>query len=518
MAILDARDSPPATTARTAPPWYTAVAASSSPAGRLAQAGAVTDAQVLTEAAKLIVSRLPGLSSMPRPEREWLFRGTVRMLTWAHRQAAPRSAESWLATIIPGATTLGLPGALSAAATSAINQAQEILTAVVSEPSEGLPVLVGNPNLSVLGRYPTKEQLGELERFGAKAVEIAKTITEWGEIDCTPDLTAIINRLRVAEKVAFEPAPPMPPPFKPVASNNRIGVEVHRLVTEQYVKEHAASLVVADRVVYAEGKRVGTLSKILSGRNKLPKAHDNGYTLQQLRFLDHSLRGGQQIFKRSDITDLTEKTVYEVKPRLGASGAVVQLWEYLAGYNVSAQFIPDGQPVRREQRKAHPYAPGQACKSLHVIAEGTWKPEPETFGPLPPRRSAVARVFVEPKLPGLLLYDVYAPSDEDEEGEGDALRAFLDLIRAIIVREILRNPFDPDPPPPPPPGNGKVPDDSPEEEEPQRPPWRPPAIDWDSPSVQVLKWVLIIATLVLLAYLAAAAAAAAVLIFLAAFS
>jgi hypothetical protein len=480
----------------------------------------VTDAQVLAGAAKLIVSRLPGLTSLPRSERDWLIRGTVGMLTWAHRQAAPRSAQSWLTSIVPGTATLGLPGALSAAATNAISQAQEILTAVVSEPPEDLPVLLGSPNLAILGDYPTREQLEELERFGQKAVDTAKTITQWGDIDCTPDLTAIITRLRIAEKVAFEPALPMSPPFKPVSSNNRIGVEVHRLVTEQYVKDHTASLVVADRVVYAEGKRVGTLSKILSGRNKLPKAYDNGYTLQQLRFLDHSLRGGQQIFKRSDITDLTNKTVYEVKPRLGAPGAVVQLWEYLAGYNVSAQFIPDGQSVRREQRKAHPYVPGQACENPHVIAEGTWKPTPDTFAPLLTRRGAVARVFTEPELPGLLLYDLYAPGEEDEESEGDALRAFLDLIRVIILREILRNPFDLDPPPPPPPGNGRLPEDTPEEEEePQRPPWRPPAIDWESPSARVLMVLLIIAALLLLAYFAvpAAVVAVVVLIFLAAF-
>jgi hypothetical protein len=301
--------------------------------GLAAQAGAVTDAQALAEAANIIVSRLPGLASLPRSEREWLMRGTVGMLTWAHRQAAPRSAESWLASIIPGAATLGLPTALSAAATSAIAQAQDILTTVVSEPAEDLPVLLGSPSLSILGDYPTREQLEELERFGEKVVEIAKKITKWADIDCTPDLSVIITRLRIAEKVALAPAPPMPP-LKSIPSNSRIGVDVHRLVTEQYVKNHTASLVVADRVVYAEGKRVGTLSAILSGRSKLPKAYDNGFTLQQLRFLDHSLRGGQKIFKRADITDLTEKTVYEVKPRLGASGAVVQLWEYLAGYNL----------------------------------------------------------------------------------------------------------------------------------------------------------------------------------------
>jgi hypothetical protein len=522
MIVSDTRDLPLTTTAGTAPPWYTAAAASSDPAGRLAQAGARTDAQVLAEAAKIIVSRLPGLSSLPRPEREWLMRSTVGMLTWAHRQAAPRSAESWLASIIPGVATQGLPTALSAAATSAINRAQDILTTVVSEPAEDLPVLLGSPNLSILGDYPTPEQLEELERFGEKVVETAKGITKWADIDCTPDLSVIIMRLRIAEKVALASAPPMSPPFRSITSNSRIGVEVHRLVTEQYVKDHTDSLIVADRVVYAEGKRVGTLSAILSGRNKLPKAYDNGYTMQQLRFLDHSLRGGQKIFKRADITDLTEKTVYEVKPRLGASGAVVQLWEYLAGYNMSAQFIPDDQSVRREQRKAYPYAPGQECKNPHVIAEGTWKPAPETFV-LSSRPGAIAVVFTEPELPGLLLYDVYAPQTEDEES--DALRAFLDLIRVIIGREILRRNFPgPEPPQPPPPGNGKLPEEVPEEEEeePERPPWRPPEIDWDSPSAQVLKWVLIIAMLVLLGYLlwplivaavAAAGAAVAAIIF-----
>jgi hypothetical protein len=116
VAILDTCDRPLATTAGTAPPWYTTVAASSDPVARLAQAGAVTDAQVLAEAAELIVSRLPGLASLLRSERECPMRGTVGMLTWAHRQAAPRSAESWLASIIPGAVTLGLSRALSAAA------------------------------------------------------------------------------------------------------------------------------------------------------------------------------------------------------------------------------------------------------------------------------------------------------------------------------------------------------------------------------------------------------------------
>ena len=524
MVVSDTRELPPTTRAGTTPPWYTAVAATSDPAGRLAQARATTDAQVLADAAKIIVSRLPGLASLPRSEQEWLVRGTVGMLTWAHRQAAPRSAQSWIASIIPGAATLGLPTALGAAATSAIAQAQDLLTTVVSEPAEDLPVLLGSPTLSVLGDYPTLEQLEELERFGEKAVETAKKITKWANIDCTPDLSVITMRLRIAEKVALAPAPSMPL-VKSIPSNTRIGVEVHRLVTEQYVKNHTSSLIVADRAVYAEGKRVGTLSAILSGRHKLPKAYDNGYTMQQLRFLDHSLRGGQKIFKRADITDLTEKTVYEVKPRLGASGAVVQLWEYLAGYNMSAQFIPDGQSVRREQRKAYPYAPGEACKNPHVIVEGSWKPAPDTFE-LRGRPGAIAVVFTEPELPGLLLYDVYVPSEENEEGEGDALRAFLDLIRAIIAREILRNPFDLDPPPPPPPpGNGKVPED-PEEEEPQRPPWRPPAIDWDSPTVQVLKWVLIIvvAMLVLkfviipLAAAAVAAVGAAILVLLAAFA
>jgi hypothetical protein len=65
MAISDTRDPPLATTAGTAPPWYTAVAASSDPAGRPAQAGAMTGAQALAEAAELIVSRLPGLASLP---------------------------------------------------------------------------------------------------------------------------------------------------------------------------------------------------------------------------------------------------------------------------------------------------------------------------------------------------------------------------------------------------------------------------------------------------------------------
>jgi hypothetical protein len=115
VAILDTRDRPLATTAGTDPPWYPTVAASSDPADRLAQAGAVTHAQILAEAVELIVSRLPGLASLPRSERDWLMRGTVGMLTWAHRQAAPRSAESWLTSIIPGAATLGLPRALSAA-------------------------------------------------------------------------------------------------------------------------------------------------------------------------------------------------------------------------------------------------------------------------------------------------------------------------------------------------------------------------------------------------------------------
>lgn len=46
MAISDTRDPPQATTAGTAPPWYTAVAASSDPAGRLAQAGTVSLASV----------------------------------------------------------------------------------------------------------------------------------------------------------------------------------------------------------------------------------------------------------------------------------------------------------------------------------------------------------------------------------------------------------------------------------------------------------------------------------------
>jgi hypothetical protein len=43
-------------------------------------------------------------------------------------------------------------------------------------------------------------------------------------------------------------------------------------------------------------------------------------------------------------------------------------------------------------------------------------------------------VFTVEELPGLLLYDVYAPDKNDEDDTSDALRTFLNLIRWLIVR------------------------------------------------------------------------------------
>ncbi len=133
-----------------------------------------------------------------------------------------------------------------------------------------------------------------------------------------------------------------------------------------------------------------------------------------------------------------------------------------------------------------------------MITEGAWKPAIDFLGPLPSHPGAMARVFSEPELPGLLLYDVYAPDAEDDKD--DALRAFLEILRAIILGGgLIRR--GPRLPPPPPPGNGKWPEDTPEEEEPQRPPQRPPAIDWDSPPVQALKWILILAVAIVVGIL-----------------
>jgi hypothetical protein len=62
MAIPDVSGSLAAPTASTSAPWYTTVAASSDPAGRLAQAETTTDSRVLAEAAKVIVANLPGVT------------------------------------------------------------------------------------------------------------------------------------------------------------------------------------------------------------------------------------------------------------------------------------------------------------------------------------------------------------------------------------------------------------------------------------------------------------------------
>jgi hypothetical protein len=483
------------------------VRASSRPGG---PSGPPSD-PVLARAARLIAEAMPGATRLTREESQRLENAVERMLAWFHAQAPPMTPDAWLRSAIPGAASSGWPAALATATASAVVSVLDLIEAATGPDTEPDP----EPDVRVLaGWFPTPEQLAYLRRrYGDRVANTAAQVQSWGDIDDTPSDVLIGARILVAELSVVGRATPLRG-FQIQPSASTIGDRVHALIRNEYVRAHPNSLVVSDRIVFAEGLPVGTLEPVIRRPNLLPPGFRDAYTQKQLRYLGDSLRGGARSFKRTDITDLTEKTVYEVKPRDSAPQGVIQLWGYLAGYNVVAQFEDEGVTEPRLGRPPYPYFQGQH-QNPHTITEGDWAPVPPSFPALavPP---TVAIVSTYEELPGLLLYDLYTSVPEEQQEA--RVSVMVQIIRALIAlgvwprRPWIRPPDDP-------PGANlprrEPPDEQEgEEEEEEDRSRRPPPSDEQHPVLGVLIQLAILVVVFLLAieYAAMIAAALAALI------
>jgi hypothetical protein len=448
--------------------------------------------RVLARAARLVVEALPGTTQLTAEERQRLEYAVERMLAWFHAQAPPMTPDAWLASVIPGAATGGWPTALATTAASAVVGVTDLIEAATGP--NGSPEAGASPDLSALGGFPTPDQLADLRRrYGDRVADTAARVTSWGDIDDTPNELLILARVLFAERnVVFNQTPQ--PGYRIRRSTSRIGTDVHTLIRNQYVREHPGSLVVADRIVFVEGLPVGTLSPLVRRPDRLPPGFRDAYTQQQLQYLDNSLRGGQRIYQRTDITDLTEKTVYEVKPRSRAPQGVIQLWAYLAGYNWAAQWIPEGVAEPRLGRAPYPYVQGWP-RNPHVIKDGEWTPALPVF-PVRGVPPTLVSVSTEEELPGLLLYDLYTNEPEEQE------EARVSVVARII--QWFREQGFPRPPPwifpgDRPPG-GDLPREEPQEEEEEEDRSRlPPPSDEEHPILRVLIELAILVVVFLLA-------------------
>lgn len=437
--------------------WGAAVA----PEGRSRHVPGRGTGTVLVRAARILTDALPGAAGLGADDRARLDWAAERMLAWFHAQGPPQSPEAWLAASIPGAAVAGWEAALRTALIWAVGDADDLIQGAAG-PGEEAEVEESPDVGAAAGGFPTGDQLAYLRRrYGDRVADEATRVRDYGDIDDTPNSILIGARVLAAEAVLGDVKPL--PGWHIRRSNRRIGIDVHELVRDRYVTAHRGSLVVADRVVYVFGFDIGTLAPYANGQQQMPPGFRNPYTRQQLQYLNFSLRGGDRRFQRTDITDLTDKTVYEVKPRSRAPQGVLQLWSYLAGYNVGAQYIPDGVTEPRLGRAAYPYVQGFP-RNPHVISEGDWRPEPSVF-PIRVSKDTIAAVATYPQLPGLLLYDLYERVREAEQEE--ARDAVVDRFRRW-----LRDTKIPIPPPwidprlPPPPGRDEPADQPVEQEQP----------------------------------------------------
>jgi hypothetical protein len=460
--------------------------------------------RALRHAAGQIVAALPGSAALDQESSTRLVGWVDQLLAWLHARSPYPSAEAWLAAVLPGTGAAGWPSALQAALPAATQRAFELL--VTASPGDADDAAIRAPAQAELASYPTREQLNDLmRRYGDRVSRAARRVGTFGPVDDTPGWELITSRVVIAAiRVTIGP-PREIPGFRRIhlrrADAAQAGGDVHAVVQERYVAEHPRSLAVTDRVVWIEGARAGGLSPLANGKTRLPPGYADGATRQQLQYLDYSLRGARLRNQRADISDLTEHTVFEIKPRSGAAYGVPQLWEYHAGYNQAAQWIPDPPQPARIDRDAYPYVQG-THRNSHTLTEGSWVPEPSL---MKVGFWLWADVFMDAEVPGVLLYDLYVPSPPDEQEDAQRvgpLRRVLDALRDALGDIPLVPPGRVEPPPAegpdprrPPDGDGADEDEDVDEDVEDRP-GRPPVLDPDD--VRALLGLLIFAILVVL--------------------
>lgn len=469
--------------------------------GRPPGGGAAED-ELANAVARELVRQMIGRRGAGRGDIDDLVPPTLTMLRAAHaRFSRPvEPLDAWLRRLLaPGipavAGTAPVLVGVAAVATVTRITVEGIVAAAPPGPVSTLdPEPFSSPALDTLPQLPTAEAIEVLrEEFG---IEVARKILEvarWGEIDCTPSLEDIEQRLRIAGVAAVAPPPLTPPGWIAVPPTKEDGRDVHRAIQDLYLGQHESNLVVADRVVYLDGQRLGTLAEVTRGEVETGHPDDDN----RLELLDAALRFVPRSFERSDITDMTERTIYEVKPRASAPWAVVQMWAYQAGYNAAAQELPYvGKPSRRHRRGPVRYDPNVRCPNPELLQEGRWLPIPPQVM-LPPRPGMPRRMavfFSVPGLPGLLLYDLFV---ETKASEDDLLLRLLQALAALGIGRGGRGQQKPDDQ-----GQSTFPE---REQDRQRPAARDTSDAWE-----VLGWIaLAIAALALVAVVVLAAKAAA---------
>lgn len=217
-----------------------------------------------------------------------------------------------------------------------------------------------------------------------------------------------------------------------VGSSPEIGNRVHEIIQADYVKA-SSGFVVTERSVFQNGnlRRIGTIGTL---RNLLATV------LPELEVLDMAVVTGMSSRLRPDIVDLSNRFVYEIKPRNDALFALAQVNGYCVLYEV---FLTIMQAAGNVSLALLPLIPGPL---LPQSAAGFDVPRVTPLGFMPRRHIPLTeRLFAEtvinPALPGVILYDVYEKNMRRERARQPA-RALsreetLALLAAIAAMLLL---------------------------------------------------------------------------------
>jgi hypothetical protein len=321
--------------------------------------------------------------------------------------------------------------------------------------------------LGNLPPLPTEEEIKRVSRLGKlESYMTARWMyDQWGEIGDlgipgTPPWSEVLEQWVMAKMITE--ALPLIAEFlagfglTEVPSNETIGPRVHKRIMKAYIDLHPDNLVAVDWWVATPGdwksevdrekRKRGTLFDYVSGKASTGSARDNAKLAVAAYGLWFAQKGfdGPKRKLRADILDLTNSTVFEIKPIRGYPDGVFQVWAYQAFLNAAFS----------------------TRKDLPTVTRGWWVPLPVVFPVSDDKRLwAIAFMFPGlgdiPGIPGVIGYLVVRT-----EGTIEDLEPIAEAILAIIVSAVWDTLQAPQPGQQPPAQEPPQPDDTIPDEDP----------------------------------------------------
>lgn len=305
------------------------------------------------------------------------------------RKRSPAAPDVWIralaGTVIPGRKD----------ADTAIAAAKRLFDSVLTHVQNGTALTAGAVN-AVGATFPSGVKFPTPNGFPSpvrpnfsKLEDVAQAIYKFGELGGR-ELATLPARLAIAQ--AIEAGALLVPG---VRSTKGLGADVHTRIQKSYLSASPLQVVVVDRRVFGPGYPafVADIAEglVLADAARVPGPHSICFATMYLAWVTKNWDSRL----RADLTDLTLRANWEIKPVLGAVAGVIQEAWYRCSFNWLAGVLANERPELAADLA--PLQPGGMpnCSLLRFAPPNSGSAEPSLVVP-----------FTLPVLPGLILYAV----------------------------------------------------------------------------------------------------------------